>query len=371
VESRRLAGTAHHPTRRRAHGPPGPGSRFLFRFDGPSSRERRGSSPRVTRARARRWTWRTGRKNVEGPQVFSPCTTPTRGTKSLRPAGPAHDRTGFRSLDPSGASHDRSGNPDRTALDPRGPRTIGPESGPNSPRPSGSAHDRSGVRTEQPSTLGVRARSVRNPARRAAMRSSRPAAVRSSPCLTWGEPSADRRRSSRGEGQPRRGRRHSSQQEPLADLAPRRRQLRFVRSDGEECVAGLARTVTTTTTAPRIPRCPRGHSLDGTTSTLRYDDDHGAPRCPRGRESPAPGSESAQLDEVAGRALAGLGLRAQALKSAREALAARDEPVRLEALVREAFVALPTPGARASWSSALESIGRARSRRVVVLFRQE
>jgi hypothetical protein len=36
------------------------------------------------------------------------------------------------------------------------------------------------------------------------------------------------------------------------------------------------------------------------------------------------------------------------VKSAREALAARNEPVTLEALVREALVALPTPGARAS-----------------------
>jgi hypothetical protein len=58
------------------------------------------------------------------------------------------------------------------------------------------------------------------------------------------------------------------------------------------------------------------------------------------------------LDEVAGRALAGLGLRprerAQALKSAREALAARDEPVTLEALLHAALVALPTPGARTS-----------------------
>jgi hypothetical protein len=62
------------------------------------------------------------------------------------------------------------------------------------------------------------------------------------------------------------------------------------------------------------------------------------------------------LDGVAGCALAGLDRRlsecAQAVRSAREALAARNEPVTLEALVREALVALPTPGARASSSSA-------------------
>jgi hypothetical protein len=105
-------------------------------------------------------------------------------------------------------------------------------------------------------------------------------------------------------------------------------QFRFVRSDGQELVAGAGANGTTTTTAPR------------------------APRCPRGQESAAPESESEQLDEVVDRALARLELspreRAQAVKSGREALAARDEPVTLEALVREALVALPTPGARAS-----------------------
>jgi hypothetical protein len=76
-----------------------------------------------------------------------------------------------------------------------------------------------------------------------------------------------------------------------------------------------------------------------------------APRsCERGGDPAQPAADS--HDEVADRALAGLGLRprerAQALKSAREALAARDEPVTLEALLHAALVALPTPGARAS-----------------------
>jgi hypothetical protein len=143
-------------------------------------------------------------------------------------------------------------------------------------------------------------------------------------------------------------------------------EFRFVRSDGQELVAGPgANGTTTTTTAPSAPRCPRGqasaatepeseqldevvdHALARTTTTAPR-----APRCPRGQESAAPESGSEQLDEVVNRALARLELspreRAHALKSAREALAARDEPVTVEALVHAALVALPTPGARAS-----------------------
>ncbi|MCC6643949.1 MAG: hypothetical protein IT374_00035 [Polyangiaceae bacterium] len=143
-------------------------------------------------------------------------------------------------------------------------------------------------------------------------------------------------------------------------------EFRFVRSDGQELVAGPgANGTTTTTTAPSAPRCPRGqasaatepeseqldevvdHALARTTTTAPR-----APRRPRGQESAAPESGSEQLDEVVNRALARLELspreRAHALKSAREALAARDEPVTVEALVHAALVALPTPGARAS-----------------------
>ena len=38
-------------------------------------------------------------------------------------------------------------------------------------------------------------------------------------------------------------------------------QFRFVRSDGQELVAGPGANGTTTTTAPGAPRCPRGQDL--------------------------------------------------------------------------------------------------------------
>jgi hypothetical protein len=82
------------------------------------------------------------------------------------------------------------------------------------------------------------------------------------------------------------------------------------------------------------------------------------PRSCERRVAPADASSCAsqsvaqQINDDAGRALTLLGLRArerdQALKSAREALAARDEPVTLEALLHAALVALPTSGARVS-----------------------
>jgi len=135
--------------------------------------------------------------------------------------------------------------------------------------------------------------------------------------------------------------------------------FRFFRLDGTELTGAPGEVAPTPTSRALVESGPRSYGRAepaGATSSAPAPAASGLrshERTDPVTDSAAAAEHASQLEEDAGRALATLGLRPRererAMKSAREALAARDEAVTLESLVREALVALPGQG-RASRS---------------------
>ena len=132
--------------------------------------------------------------------------------------------------------------------------------------------------------------------------------------------------------------------------------FRFFRLDGTELTGAPGEVAPTPTSRALVESGPRSYGRAepaGATSSAPAPAASGLrshERTDPVTDSAAAAEHASQLEEDAGRALATLGLRPRererAMKSAREALAARDEAVTLESFVREALVALPGPRAR-------------------------